>query len=67
MDERQRKTLTSKLSALLGFEDGADDVLAHLLSIQPQDVSLELDCCLRLPLCLLVAAGMILLPRGDIQ
>lgn len=43
MDERQRKTLTSKLSALLGFEDGADDVLAHLLSIQQQDVSVDFD------------------------
>ena len=41
MDEQQRKTLASKLSALLGFEDGADDVLAHLLTIQTQDVSAE--------------------------
>jgi len=39
MNGQQRDILTKKLVALLGFEDGADDVLSHLLTIEAQSVS----------------------------
>jgi hypothetical protein len=35
----QKEILVQRLSALLGFEDGASDVLEHLLSIESSDVS----------------------------
>jgi hypothetical protein len=34
----QKELLVERLSALLGFEDGASDVLEHLLSIESSDV-----------------------------
>ena len=34
----QRTILTAKLASLLGFEDGVDDVLEHLLSIESKEV-----------------------------
>ena len=34
----QKELLVQRLSALLGFEDGAADVLEHLLSIESSDV-----------------------------
>jgi hypothetical protein len=34
----QKEILVQRLSTLLGFEDGATDVLEHLLSIESSDV-----------------------------
>jgi hypothetical protein len=36
--EQQRAILTKKLAVLLGFEDGAEDVLQHLLTIESSEV-----------------------------
>ena len=41
MDAQGRIILTKKLAALLEFEDGVDDVLEHLLTIEAQDVSVK--------------------------
>jgi hypothetical protein len=38
MTMTQKEVLVQRLSALLGFEDGAADVLEHLLSIESSDV-----------------------------
>jgi hypothetical protein len=40
IDTASRAILTSKLAALLGFDDGADGVLDHLLTIESVEV-----CC----------------------
>jgi len=45
MKEQQRAILNQKLVALLGFEDGADDVLSHLLTIEENAVRLEKESC----------------------
>jgi hypothetical protein len=46
--QQQEAILTKKLSVLLGFEDGAADVLPHLLTIESSAVSVSLcvDACL---------------------
>lgn len=40
-----KATLTEKLADLLGFEDGAQDVLDHLLSIESSEVRWHLLNC----------------------
>ena len=38
MEQQQQAALTRKLAALLGFADGADDILAQLLTIESSAV-----------------------------
>jgi len=38
MEQQQQAALIRKLAALLGFEDGADDILAQLLTIESSAV-----------------------------
>ena len=38
MSQEGKAILESKLGSLLGFEDGASDVLEHLLSIESREV-----------------------------
>jgi hypothetical protein len=42
-----REILTRQLATLLGFDDGADDVLEHLLTIESGEVSAESAFCLQ--------------------
>jgi hypothetical protein len=43
MDEAaSREILTRQLATLLGFDDGADGVLEHLLTIESGEVSAEI-------------------------
>jgi hypothetical protein len=39
--------LTRQLVTLLGFDDGADDVLDHLLTVESREVSAEITFCLQ--------------------
>jgi hypothetical protein len=42
MSEASREILTRQLATLLGFDDGADGVLEHLLTIESGEVSAEI-------------------------
>jgi hypothetical protein len=49
MSEASKEILTRQLATLLGFDDGADGVLDHLLTIESGEVSAEIAFLLTNP------------------
>jgi hypothetical protein len=53
MSAEGKAILESHLGRLLGFDDGASDILEHLLSIESREAGLQFDQLLRMSKCII--------------